>query len=1020
MTDAVGDLAGESRIVQLETSPLVMRLAVRASFDPDDFQGDELADVLRFCAIRLHRTDAREEWMLTESVRIEALAHALRNGGISRLRNLSESTPAGLPSATEALLEAWVLHDGWPPLEVCSEDELVAVLHVARWARAAIMIAGLPLSTYTGPQLEDIEGRLSVLEVTRPIRSLVRHPVLGREAELNRLRGHLYDPAHGPLSQAGAFCLFGIGGVGKSTLVAAFVDELVKTQAGRLLWAYLDFDRPALDPHKPFTIIADLYRQFGAQDPALALVANRARLELFDRQKPSGLESIDTRGSFREAVRELVDACGDRRRPMVVILDTCEEAQRIDFGVESLYDLMDSFAVTHEAFKLIVSGRSRVQQFEIPGHEWRVMEVGGLAPDAAAQVLQAQIDRNRGGASSAPVGAEFARQVVTLVGGNPLSLALAAQVLAHDDLSVIESAVDRARALGRVREEYVRGFLYKRVLDHLCGYREAPRREALRRVARASLALRYITPEVIDGVLRPIAQVPAAIPASYLHDDLAAELAFVDNAGPALRIREDVRRPALAALQIEDRAIVEQVHEAAQRYYTEHPDAPYAATEAAYHALAIGDDSVLAALDRNMLLSLQDSDLPETITAMIRTLVRAPDVDEKRVKDEEQRRWEQAVLSQADFALRTNDLTTARRLLFERDTRRPTTELFRLESRLLEAEGDLPGATDAAWKDLETAHHGGTAARASAAAVRVALLLERLLRAREGIDALEETEHSPLLTGNTELQLELLLDRITIAERASLWTDEDRWLPSLAARRRMRILGGRFETNPTLVRLVAATFGFEEPEYLRLALQRVGLLETRPELLDRLALEISRWDDGSLANAAGVANPGVIEWRDRISASGLDAGHLLFKLWTTKTPPEPAREAMRAVFLAWGLRSTSPATIPKPVYPLDDVPLDFKRPEVQELERILLTIYPSTRELTYVVTKAGIDPAQINFNNSLTFVVRDVLTLAAMEGRLRDLVRLLLKAAPPKIKPRLEAILGITHLDTVAHEEDEA
>ena len=1010
MTTSANWVVEAQRRTRLETAPVVARLAVLGSFDPRRIDDAATVEVLRFCAMRLHRDDAEPEWMLHESVRIQALTHQLRLGGMRALKALRLAGVPHFRNALQTMLDAWLLEGQWSPLTMYSDDELAACAHVARWARSSIALAGLPLSSYAGPSPEDIDGRMAVLEVTRPVRRLVRQPVVGRGRELAALRAYLAEPSRGPLSEDPAFCIHGIGGVGKSTLVAAFVTE-VAARTERSPWAYLDFDRRTLQPEEQFTIIADLYRQIGAQYPELSKLTDRARAELLEREAGRGLESFDSGGSFREAIVQLaLMLTTDVPAPLVVVLDTCEEVQRDPETMDRIHELFDALAAAHGRLKLIVAGRGRVPQFESTLRPDRSMVLGGFDPPDAIAFLHAQIDEARGGA--APLDPGLAADVVKLVGGNPLCLALAARVLIHEGLTAIASAVERAVALGRVRDEFVRGFLYRRVLDHLKGLGDAAQQACLRSVARASLALRYVTAELIERVLKPVLHAPATVGAAALYRDLVAEIGFVEDVGDALRLREDVRGPALDALRIEDAALVERVHRAAREFYDAHPDAPYARVEQRYHALALGDVSGLAVLDRETLNELTRSaaDYPEAAASLVQRLLQGSYNDAQLARDDEQRSWELGVLSRADAALRSGDTAAARQLLFERAERSPTTELHRLESRLLEADGNLVAAADAADRDLAAARRATGSERLAAAAVRHAGLLERLDAPGDALDVLADAERSPLLTGHGPLLLELLLHRMNTAERAQLWSKADRWQPGLEVRRQIKLLGNQVEASPTLVRLLAAALGHDEPAYLRRALQHVGLgAEANPRLIDDLARELVRWNaatSGALAGVAGLVLPPTSKsWRDLISVLGAEAGDALSRLWNAESPPSAVREAMRAFYLWWAIPFVPGAT-PLEAHFLDDVPLVFTRKDTTEFEKLIQSAYPTPEDQRNLCRNIGLDTEGIDFSGRARLILRGVLNQSAERDLLSQLVQRAILTLPSSLSARLRALVG--------------
>jgi len=71
---------------------------------------------------------------------------------------------------------------------------------------------------------------------------------------------------------------------------------------------------------------------------------------------------------------------------------------------------------------------------------------------------------------------------------------------------------------------------------------------------------------------------------------------------------------------------------------------------------------------------------------------------------------------------------------------------------------------------------------------------------------------------------------------------------------------------------------------------------------------------------------------------------------------------------------------------LDDLPLDFTRPETKEAERLLMVAYPTNIALLTLAEDAGLDPAQLDQEAIIKFLVRDLLKKARLSNRLPDLL----------------------------------
>lgn len=71
---------------------------------------------------------------------------------------------------------------------------------------------------------------------------------------------------------------------------------------------------------------------------------------------------------------------------------------------------------------------------------------------------------------------------------------------------------------------------------------------------------------------------------------------------------------------------------------------------------------------------------------------------------------------------------------------------------------------------------------------------------------------------------------------------------------------------------------------------------------------------------------------------------------------------------------------------LDDLPLDFTRPETREAARLLAVAYPTHIELLTLAEGAGLDLAELNLTAPVKFLVNDILKKARLSDRLPDLL----------------------------------
>ena len=511
------------------------------------------------------------------------------------------SAEASFDTALQRMLDA-ALGERPVDLEQLDGDELRASLHVQRWCASAGASGGLPgLAGWL--DRETIEGRLARLETLTPLQEITHDGVVGREEELRRLHEYVDGPPHLNFSSNPPLLLYGVGGVGKSTLTARFLLDLAERDETDepTAWAYLDLDRPTLATYEPLALLADIVRQVGAELPQVRRYLDYAGAEADEGSLGEGLESLGS-DRLRETVQRLAEAtnngCGGR---LVVVLDTYEELQRADISgrrsgagnlLYSMFFLLSDYV---DRFRLVVSGRAPALTFvssQSQGADRR-LHVGPFQGSAASDVLQhlyrKELERLPDAGRLDPdsrLDDDLADEVVETVGGTPLTLRLAAQVLAVEGEAGVSDAAGRAQAIGKVTDEFIRGFLYRRILGHIKGVKREDR-ESLQDVATAALAMRQVTADLLREVILP-ALGRTDLDTGAMLSGLMAETALADSQDGVVRLRDELRGPALLALGYDKRPLVEDVHRRAIAYYSAHPKLPEAPVELAYHRLATG------------------------------------------------------------------------------------------------------------------------------------------------------------------------------------------------------------------------------------------------------------------------------------------------------------------------------------------------------------------------------------------------------------------------------------------------
>ncbi|MCO6458143.1 MAG: AAA family ATPase, partial [Pirellulaceae bacterium] len=398
-------------------SEAAAQMAVLATFDPRGYRDDQGRLALRALATPVHCAGAaqaatREQvrWMLREPERVSVLARIIREQGLAGLSQVRQAARTSDETPLQCALDAVVLGQR-RPLETLTAAELSAALQVRRWLSNAAALAQRSSDLDLGPSAEEIQGRLARLDLIAPIDALLQHGCLGRDVELNRLRQWREDgPSFGAFDAFGVMLLHGIGGMGKSTLLARFIRDLYDaTERGASLgWAYIDFDRLPFRDGSTAAVLDEVLRQVGTQFPELRRMIDGYTEQARHADQERGLESfdmwdLDKERTFR--VGEVLKAIADRSpspriEPFVLVLDTFEELERKRdrFDRPLTYPLIETLRamsshVPH--LRVVISGRSLPNPDLLAVRDEHVVLVDALPEEAAARLLEVFVGDRR-------------------------------------------------------------------------------------------------------------------------------------------------------------------------------------------------------------------------------------------------------------------------------------------------------------------------------------------------------------------------------------------------------------------------------------------------------------------------------------------------------------------------------------------------------------------------------------------------------------------------------------------------
>ncbi|WP_369144352.1 hypothetical protein [Streptomyces sp. R44] len=538
-----------------------------------------------------HRAGTLERLASTEAGLADALRRAVDvktdpAGQVLR-RVLAEGVP-GHPHAARL------------PDHVVGEASTAEVAQALLWAMSAKDV---------GPVLARTSAVAHVESVLKSYEGLLAHGVVGRDRERDLLEQFIDAPTPNPDGGLPLLTLTGIGGSGKSTLLGeALRPRLQALVAGGDVPAVvvIDLDRVAFRPDAEVELSFDVTRQLEVAWPELA--AGLAEARVAETRSRSGRRELGSdSGQYVESLvrstTSLEWSVGDLLRssprgvePVLLVLDTFEEWQRARPFAGPRETWNDPEAVMAEwldklrrsmgisGLRVVVSGRAAFSL--VPGASIELRELDA-AP--AAELL-----------GRLCVGRDIAPRLAAQVGGNPLTLHVAARCVGRLDPEERAGFLADGATAPELDEDLRRAVLYDRFLGHI-GDPE------VRKLAHPGLVLRRVTPELVQEVLAE----PCGFTemtreeADGLVDRLADEVWLVRRAADgSLQHLPEVRRPMLA-LMARDPAVrdrIPTVHERAAAWY--HPqdvDVREPATtenvEAYYHRLMLQTENLTPAID---------------------------------------------------------------------------------------------------------------------------------------------------------------------------------------------------------------------------------------------------------------------------------------------------------------------------------------------------------------------------------------------------------------------------------------
>ncbi len=786
----------------------------------------------------LRRPDGSTRWMLGDRVRRRALQRLADRGALYKALASNPGDPA---EPLDAVLSEFL--SGTPPSRAELQDpvRLRAMLQVSAWLSGT----GLPL-----PPADALQAALERATLIAPFRHLTRGFFAGREAELATLAAYVDGPDTDNQGEAlPPLLIHGPGGMGKSALLAHFIlahsdRDTTRPDAWRP-FVYLDFDRPDLDARDLADVLVAVARQIGPQVPAVrdradALIKSWGLRRRSHRPEASdATKNRQVQLSSRTSAADLDDLLNvlagiltsvhaSLTAPLVLVLDTLEEVQySTPDAVVPLAELVVRLRAEVPSLRAVLAGRVELD----PRVTLTPLPLGPLPAKAAEALLGNHLP------PSLAAKTDLVSRMVHIVGGNPLSLRLAAEVLSHE---VDQEDLGEEQLWQRVGDAIVQGQLYERIVGHI---HAGP----VKQLAIPGLVLRYLTWELIRDVLaRPCGiEVEDDAGAQALFADLAKEVAVVRHGVDAskLVVRPELRRTVLDAFR-QDKTSRDKrrlIHQAAVDYFAPLPGVENRAEEI-YHRLWLDQDP--SAIDLRWLhgLDLILRGAVDELDGRARSYLanRVGSIDEETLAGTAAlREWEAYAEKRASDLLRLGLPAAALDILRRRGERLSTSRLHLIESVALRSlpTPNLVAAGSAAERAV-------AAARASADPEEIQGAIQELVQIRR----LEKDTAGVLRAladmGNLGEQLgdDLILLRADVETLESMSLDEGTArFSENAVRVFSRLPDEVVATAPELARRVAAQVGGENPAVVQRVIRLVGVGSLNGETAAGLESVLAEW-----------------------------------------------------------------------------------------------------------------------------------------------------------------------------------